>query len=503
MSGDPFVHDPAGDAIEIGRLSALDDLSYARQKKASAARMGVPVAALDRQVRLAKAACRPPSATAAPEYSDDDLALKFTKKHANSHRYTAQWGKWQEWVGTHWQTDVTMRTFSLVREICRQESIALMPPEAKSLASSATVAAVEKLARSDRHHAASVDQWDTDPWLLATPGDTIDLRTGQARKPDPNDHCTKIAAVEPGGGCPQWLKFLDQATAGDLELQQFIQRMFGYALTGDTSEHALFFCYGTGGNGKGVLLNTMTGILGDYAKVSATDTFTQSNTPRHTTELAMLRGARLVTAQETEEGQAWAESRIKSLTGGDPITAHFMRQDDFTFVPQFKLIIAGNHKPQLKNVDEAIRRRLHMIPFTVTVRAEDRDRDLPSKLKAEWPGILAWAIQGCLEWQRTGLNAPDSVRVATDEYLTSEDALGLWIEESCTCTKGLAGKSSALFDSWKAWANTAGEMPGSAKAFKSKMETKGFRAKKYPQGIMFEGIALTPDANDKNGQYYD
>jgi putative DNA primase/helicase len=215
----------------------------------------------------------------------------------------------------------------------------------------------------------------------------------------------------------------------------------------------------------------------------------------------MLRGARLVTAQETEEGQAWAESRIKSLTGGDPITAHFMRQDDFTFIPQFKLIIAGNHKPQLKNVDEAIRRRLHLIPFTVTVDAAQRDKDLPAKLRSEWPGILAWAIRGCLEWQRTGLNAPDSVRVATDEYLTSEDALGLWIDENCNCARGLTGKSSALFDHWKSWASTAGETPGSAKAFKSKMETKGFRAKKYPQGIMFEGVALTAEANDRKDYY--
>ena len=170
--------------------------------------------------------------------------------------------------------------------------------------------------------------------------------------------------------CPRWQRFLDQVTAGDQDLQRFLRRIAGYGLTGSTREHALFFFYGTGANGKGTFLNTLTAILGDYAKVAGMDTFTESHTDRHPTELAMLRGARIVAAQETEEGRRWAESRIKALTGGDPITARFMRQDFFTYTPQFKLLIAGNHKPGLRNIDEAIRRRFHLLPFTVRIPPE-------------------------------------------------------------------------------------------------------------------------------------
>ena len=161
------------------------------------------------------------------------------------------------------------------------------------------------------------------------------------------------------------------------------------------------------------------------------DTFTESHTDRHPTELAMLRGARIVAAQETEEGRRWAESRIKALTGGDPITARFMRQDFFTYTPQFKLLIAGNHKPGLRNIDEAIRRRFHLLPFTVRIPPEERDPNLFDKLKEEWPAILGWALQGCLEWQAEGLNPPAAVIEATAEYFDDEDSFGRWLGECC------------------------------------------------------------------------
>jgi putative DNA primase/helicase len=169
-------------------------------------------------------------------------------------------------------------------------------------------------------------------------------------------------------------------------------------LTAATRDHALFFGYGTGANGKSVLLSTVAGILGDCHKTAPIETFIASNVDRHPTDLAMLRGARLVTATETEEGRQWAESRIKSLTGGDRVSARFMRQDFFEYTPQFKLFIAGNHRPGLRSVDEAIRRRFHLIPFAVTIPAEERDGELTEKLKAEWPGILAWIVAGCLNW---------------------------------------------------------------------------------------------------------
>ena len=208
-------------------------------------------------------------------------------------------------------------------------------------------------------------------------------------------------------------------------------RVMGYCLTGITREHALFFGYGTGANGKGTFLNTMSAILGGYAAVAPMETFTASPTDRHPTDLAMLRGARLVAAQETEEGRRWAEGRIKAMTGGDPVTARFMRRDFFTFIPLFKLFIAGNHKPGLRGVDEAIRRRLNLIPFTVTIPVAERDVHLADKLGPEMPGILAWAIEGCLLWQRVGLQPPATVVEATHNYMAAEDALSLWIMERC------------------------------------------------------------------------
>ena len=287
----------------------------------------------------------------------------------------------------------------------------------KQLTSSKTIAAVKWMAESDRKHATTVEQWDTDPWLLNTPGGTIDLRTGELRPNTQEDYITKVAAVTPAGKCPIWLQFLAEITGGDQNLQDFLQRMFGYALTGVTTEHALFFLYGTGGNGKSVFINTISGILAEYHKPAPIETFTASQSERHPTDLAGLRGARCVTAVETEEGRKWAESKIKALTGGDAISARFMRQDFFEYVPQFKLIIAGNHKPGLRSVDEAIRRRFNLIPFTVTIPPEKRDLDLAEKLKAEWPAILQWGVEGCKQWQKIGLAPPKAVTDATNAYL--------------------------------------------------------------------------------------
>jgi putative DNA primase/helicase len=262
---------------------------------------------------------------------------------------------------------------------------------------------------------------------------------------------TKITAAGPGGDCPQWLQFLDRVTGGDSELRAFLQRMIGYCLTGVTRDHALFFLYGTGANGKSVFLSTISELLGDYARTAAPSSFTASAIEQHPTDLAGLRGARFVMAVETEDGARWAESKIKSLTGGDKVTARFMRGDYFEFIPEFKLVIAGNHKPGLRSVDEAIRRRLNLVPFTVTIPKDERDSRLSEKLRSEFSGILKWALQGCLDWQRRGLSAPSAVRAATEEYLAAEDAIGRWLEERCTRNKGDWATSSDLFSDWKAW----------------------------------------------------
>lgn len=325
---------------------------------------------------------------------------------------------------------------------------------------------------------------------------TINLTTNEIYEPRREDYITKIAATSLDYNCPTplWDAFLEKVTNGDKELQAHLQRMAGYCITGKTIEHVMFFFYGTGANGKGVFLNTLTAMWGDYACVAPMEMFIATQNDRHPTELAFLRGARLVVAQETEKGRRWAESKIKTLTGGDPITARFMRQDFFTFKPQFKLCIAGNHKPSLRSVDEAIRRRIHLVPFIVTILPEKRDPDLFEKLKPEWPGIMAWAAKGCAEWHKQGLNPPEAVRAATDEYLSAEDAIGTWMDECCGVDKIYTERKSDLYASWKTWAEVAGEFAGSQKAFSTELENRGFEQAREPGTGQrtFRGIALKP-----------
>lgn len=500
-------HTLASDVATVTRLAAMSPGEYDRVREDEAARLGWRVGTLDSEVHKARSKGKgaEPERDRPPAYSDEALALRFTELHQDRLRYVAAWGRWLIWSGSVWQFDQTMQAFDMARIVCRQASAECNDPNvASAVASAKTVAAVERLAKADRHHAATVDQWDADPWLLNTPGGVIDLRTGKMRAHTPADCMTKITAVAPGGDCPLWLAFLDKITAGDTELQAFLQRFAGYCLTGVTREHAMAFGYGTGANGKGTFLNTLTGIMADYAEVAPMETFTATPNDRHPTDLAMLRGARLVTAQETEEGRRWAEAKIKALTGGDPITARFMRQDFFTFVPAFKLFIAGNHKPGLRGVDEAIRRRLNLIPFLVTIPPAERDTDLPEKLKAEWPGILQWAIDGCLDWQAERLSPPAAVVMATDSYMEAEDALAAWIKERCKPIGYGGTESSLLYRDWRAWAMAAGEDPGSQKRFSQALEAKGYPKDPKARHATFDGITLqvpTPrtETNDERG----
>ena len=429
-----------------------------------------------------------------PPCGDEALALRFTEKHKNQLRYTHAWGRWHHFDGKRWCDNSTLSVFDYARAICREAAAeAKSTAEAKETGSARKRASIVSLAREDRRLAATAEQWDADPWSLNTPTGVIDLRTLETKIHRPSDYFTKITAVGRQGECPRWLQFLDEITGGNTQLAEFLQRVAGYALTGSTSEHALFFLYGTGANGKSVFLSTLAGILGDYHRVAPIEAFTASTGERHPTELAMLRGARLVTAVETEEGRRWAESRIKTLTGGDKVTARFMRQDFFEFVPQFKLIIAGNHKPSLRTVDEAIRRRFHLVPFTVTISPEDRDPDLAEKLKEEWPGILVWALDGCAAWQETGLAPPDAVTAATAAYLEAEDALGAWIDEKC---EPLGEETlSALYASWRAWAEASGEQLRTNKWLSQALEARGFDHKKVMKGKVVVGIRIRHGSN--------
>src|SRR5215469_1502183 len=300
--------------------------------------------------------------------AEESLALAYAERHAHEQRYVAPWGRWMHYDGTRWDFDDTLHAFDRARAICRE--VALECDKAKvatAVASAKTVAAVERLAKADRRLAATAGQWDTCPWSLQDDCMTIDLRTGIARDCAATDYITKkaaYAAAPNGTPHPLWTAFLDRITAGNVELQRFLQRYCGYATTGITSEHKFVFAYGTGANGKSTFINTVAAIFGDYATIADMGTFIATNSERHPTDLAKLRGARLVVAQETQKGRRWDETKIKALTGGDKITARFMRQDFFDFNPTFKLFIAGNHKPRLHTIDEAMRRRLFLVPFT-------------------------------------------------------------------------------------------------------------------------------------------
>jgi putative DNA primase/helicase len=434
-------------------------------------------------------------------YTEDELARSLAKEVVNRARYIAAWSTWYIYDDTRWRADSTLALYDLARKTCSHvaDTVKVDPQFTEQqrnrivahLKSANTISAVERIARSDRGLVASPDQWDADPWLLNTPSGVCDLRTGIIREHSPDDYMTRITAVAPDGDCPEFQSFLQRTTNGDTDQINYLRRLAGYALTGSTREHVLAFIHGSGGNGKGVFIGAISGCMGDYHRAAPIDTFAASPTDRHPTELANLRGARLVTAQETEEGRRWAESRIKSLTGGDRISARFMRQDFFEFDPQFTLLIAGNHKPGLRSVDEAIRRRFHLIPFNVTIPRAERDERLSEKLGIEWPGILAWMIRGAMEWQQQGLAPPSSVLAATDAYLDAQDAFGAWLSERTERSDPDAWTSTTeLYGSFRLWAVNAGEFILPRARFIDALETRGLQSARRDNQRGFAGVRL-------------
>ena len=452
---------------------------------------------------------KPATATPTQEASvwatDDALALSFTTRYAEDWRYCAAWGKWLLWEGRRWQADDTLLVQHLVRAVCRDAALKADSHRlAAKLAASGTVGGVERLSRTDRQHAATADVWDANPYALNTPSGIVDLRSGRLRPHARGEHHTRLATATPRSECPRWRAFLGDVTGGDADLQAYLQRMAGYCLTGATSAHALFFLYGTGANGKSVFVNVLATILGDYATNAPMDTFMEARGDRHPTDLAGLRGARFVASVETEQGRRWNESKVKAITGGDKVSARFMRQDFFEYTPQFKLVIAGNHKPAIRNVDEAMKRRMHLIPFTVTIPPERRDDTLTEKLLAERDGILAWALAGCLQWQRTGLQPPPSVVSATEEYFEAEDALGRWMDERCVRTERAKSLTAELFNDWKAWAEAAGEFVGSQRRFSDLLLARGIEKWRNGMGVRgFQGIGLKAEPRPERSRFAD
>ncbi len=429
--------------------------------------------------------------------TEDSAALEFARLFEGTLLFDHDAQSWFVWDESRWRRERTGLAFEWARNMVRDLSAGVEKPrERYALRKTSFASGVERFARSSRTFATTSEDWNSDPFKLATPGGTVDLRTGELFPAEPSDRITKLTAVTPyvEAECPRWRQFIAETTNGDVGLARFLRQMCGYALTGDVSEHALFFIHGDGCNGKGVFINVVIKILGDYASTSSMDTFTASASDKHPTELAALHGARLVTASETEEGRQWAESRIKALTGGDRISARFMRCDFFEFDPTFKLVIVGNHRPVLRNVDDALRRRLNFIPFVHRPAAPDRQ--LEEKLKAEWSGILRWMIEGCLDWQANGLVRAKVVTEATDSYFGDQDLMEQWLDEMCDAEPGnqwKTGTSGELFASWRDYAAKAGEKPMSQKSFADAMQKRGFERYRGGFGVRsFRGVRLKP-----------
>lgn len=436
---------------------------------------------------------KPASDAAGERLTDDALALAFVDKHGQDLRYCGESSRWYVWQGTHFAADVTGAVVDRIRKYVRPRAAVAQKKEAEYLEAAKTIAAIERLARSDRQVAVSIAQLDADPWLLGTPGGVVDLRSGGVRPARPVDLITKLTAAAPRSGAPKWAAFLSSVTRAKPGLSEFLQRYFGYALTGLVRDHRLLFVYGPGANGKSVLLNTVARAFGDYARPMPIEALLDQRTVDHPTAIAGLLGARLVTAAEVERNRRWSSVRLKALTGGDRLTARFMRQDYFDFNPTFKICISGNAIPSLAYIDEAVRRRLLIVPMDWVIPEAERNLNLSDELEPELGGVLQWLIDGCRDWDADGLQPPAVITEASESYFASEDNIAMWIAESCSMGPEITGRAGELFASWKLWCDRAGERAGSAKAFGQALRQRGIATSRSMSARCYQGIDVTAE----------
>lgn len=441
-----------------------------------------------------------------PRGSDRDLAEEVYLEYGTRIRFMPGARHWLVWDGARWARDAVAQAEHLVgmtlnrladRALRSGGSVTEMAKgkvEAARLCSATCRENVMKFVKTDPRITVAPEHFDTDRWLLNTPGGTVDLRTGVLTPHDSAALLTKQTAVTPSAEQrpTEWFRFLAEATGDDGELQSYLQRVAGYCLTGATREQVLFFLWGPGGNGKSVFVNALIHVFGDYARQAPMDMFTTGYGDRHPTDIASLQGARLVAASETQAGRRWDEARMKSLTGGERVSARFMRGDFFQYDPQFKLLFVGNHKPEIRDIDDAMRRRIQLVPFTVTPKVVDQL--LPQKLEAEYPAILAWAIAGCLAWQSGGLAVPPSVAASTKDYFAAEDGVGRWLAECCELGE-YETTTEQLFSSWREWTNRSGEYTGSIKRLSQLLINRRFGRWTQPETgrAGFRGLRILQD----------
>ncbi len=413
-------------------------------------------------------------------------AERLVKRHGQDLRYCHPWKTYLVWDAQRWRRDdtaeVMRRSKDTVRSIYVEAAACDDDDERSALAgwakaseSAQRLKAMAELARGEEGIPILPSDMDADPYLLNALNGTIDLRTGELLDHDRTNNITKLAPAvyESDADCPTFLTFLEEIQP-DPAIRDFLQRMAGYGLTGDTSEQCLFFLHGGGANGKSTFLNVLHDLLGDYAKEAAPELLTTHGGDRHPTELADLFGARFVTSSEIDDGKRLAEALVKQLTGGDTIKARFMRTDFFQWVPTHKLFLAANHRPIIRGTDHAIWRRIHLIPFEVTIPPERRDKQLAVKLAKERAGILRWAVEGCQLWRRDGLQVPDAVRTATDVYRAEQDVFGDFLAEHCLVEPQAYALSSDLYSTYCKWAEGAGEKTVSQNQMGRALTERGF-----------------------------
>jgi putative DNA primase/helicase len=442
---------------------------------------------------------------AAPHKSDLGNAQRLAALHGENLRYCHELGKWLIWNSQMWSPDKSGQIVRFAKGTVRNiySEAAQLPEGNATLAKHALQSEAAKriewlveLAKSEPAIPASIEMLDANPWLLNCLNGAIDLRSGKLLPHDRHNLCTKQVPVEftPEAECPMWKVFLNRIMAENKQLISFLQRAVGYSLTGMTTEQVLFILYGTGANGKSTFVESVRSLLGDYGQQSEFETFlVRKNGGGPRNDIARLKGARFVSAAEGEQDCRLSESVIKQVTGGDKIAARFLYQEHFEFTPEFKLFLASNHKPRIVGTNEAIWRRIRLIPFTVTIPRRERDPQLLDKLRRELPGILAWAVRGCLTWQKKGLGEPNEVAEATSEYRQEEDFLATFLADKCiTDPKGVA-HAGMLFEVYEQCCKDNGEQPETQKVFGSELHSRGCTSGKKKGKRAWFGVRLRTD----------